>query len=411
MTTVLIVDDERNARSFLRQILQDHKYEATEADSLTSAYAQVERGEADIVLLDLGLPDGNGLTLLERIAREAPGLPVIVITGFDDVETVVDAMQSGAQDFIHKPIKLPRLLKALGRAADTVALRRELALLRRSHRDHDEWIVGETPAMKQIAETVARVAASNANVLISGESGTGKEVVAHAIHTRSPRAGRAFMAINCASGPEELFESELFGHEAGAFTTANKRKEGLMEVADGGTLFLDEISSMKTEVQAKLLRAIEEHKIRRLGATSDITIDARVLAASNRNIPEMIKAEKFRPDLYYRLNVVPIHLPPLRERRPDIPQFVGAFISKFNLDQGRSVQGCSARAMEALKAYGWPGNIRELRNVIERAMLFCDGETLDVGHLPVEIQGLLEKANGSKPAATVKRGMRAKARG
>jgi len=337
--------------------------------------------------VDLNMPDGNGLNLLERAAREAPGLAVIVITGDNDVETVVEAMQLGAQDFLQKPLKVPKLLKALSRAADSVALRRELALLRRSRREHGEWIVGETPAMKHVADIVDRVAPSNANVLITGESGTGKEVVAHVLHDRSPRASRALMAHNCATGPDELFESELFGHEAGAYTGALKRKEGLMQVADGGTLFLDEISTMKPEMQAKLLRAIEERKIRRLGSTTDIKVDVRVVSASNADLPAMIKAGAFREDLYYRLNVVPICMPPLRERRADIPAFVGAFVRMFNQGMGRSVQDCSPRALEALKAYDWPGNIRQLRNAIEWAMLFCDGELLEIGHLPAEIQG------------------------
>jgi two-component system NtrC family response regulator len=263
---------------------------------------------------------------------------------------------------------------------------RELDLLRRSQRDGQEWIVGETPAMKKVQEIVTRVAPSNASVLLVGQSGTGKEVVAHVLHERSPRASRPFVAINCANGSADLIESELFGHEAGAFTDAHKRKEGMMQVADGGTLFLDEISSMKPEMQAKLLRAIEDRKIRRVGGTTDIKVDVRIIAASNRDLPAMIKSGEFREDLYYRLNVVPVELPPLCQRREDIPAFVGVFIRHYNLDQGRSVQGCSPRALDALKAYGWPGNIRELRNVIERAMLFCDGDTIDIGHLPVEIQ-------------------------
>jgi len=387
MPTVLIADDEPTARSFLREILQEHGYEVVEAESLAAARKHVDQEEADIVLLDLQFPEGNGFDLLEHAARQAPGLPIIVVTGNGDIETAVEAMQAGAIDFVEKPIKLPRLLKALSKADNLVRMRRELALLRRLQRDHEEWIVGETPAMRRIADVVGRAAASNASVLISGESGTGKDVVAHVLHERSPRCKRLMVAINCAGSTDDLFESELFGHEAGSFTGAVKRKEGLMQIADGGTLFLDEISSMRPETQAKILRAIEDRSIRRVGGTTDIKLDIRVISASNRDLPAMIKDGGFREDLYYRLNVVPIHMPPLRERREDVPAFAGAFIRKFNQEQGRSVQGCTPRALEAMQAYDWPGNIREVKNVIEHALLFCDGDTIDIGHLPAEMQG------------------------
>ncbi len=387
MITVLIADDESTARSFLREILQGHGYEADEAETLAAAREKINRDEADVILLDLQFnEEGNGLDLLDHIARQSPGLPVIVVTGNGDIETAVEAMQLGALDFVEKPIKLPRLLKALDKAESAVRVRRELNHLWRSQRDHEEWIVGETPAMLRIADIVGRAAASNASVLLSGESGTGKDVVAHVLHDRSPRCKRLMVAINCAGSTDELFESELFGHEAGSFTGAQKRKEGLMQIADGGTLFLDEISSMRPETQAKILRAIEERCIRRVGGTTDVKVDIRVISASNRNLPVMIKEGSFREDLYYRLNVVPIHMPPLRERRADVPAFTGAFIHKFNLEQGRSVQRCSSRALDAMQAYAWPGNIRELKNAIEHAMLFCDGDTIDIGHLPVELQ-------------------------
>jgi len=386
MTTVLIADDEPTPRAFLREILEEHGYEVSEADTLAAARKIIDQREADIVLLDLMFPEGNGLDLIDHAARAAPGLPIIVITGFGDVETVVAAWQMGAQDFVEKPITAQRILRPLSRAADNVRLHRELDVLRRSQRDGQEWIVGETPAMKKVEELVNRAARANASVLLCGESGTGKEVVAHVLHERSARCKHPFIPINCAQGTEDLIESELFGHEAGAFTGAQKRKEGMMQVADGGTLFLDEISSMRPEMQAKLLRALEERKIRRVGGTTDIKVDVRIIAASNHDIPAMINEGKFREDLYYRLNVVPITLPPLRERREDIPAFVGVFIRKFNLEQGRSVQGCSNRALEALKAYDWPGNTRDLRNAIEHAMMMCDGDTLDIGHLRPEIQ-------------------------
>ncbi len=385
MPSVLIVDDEPTPRTFIRQLLTDQGYATLEADSVASAHAQIDLGQADIVLLDVMLPDGSGLSLLERLAQEQPGLPVIVITGFGDIEMAVEAMQAGAHDFLTKPIDAQRLLKALSRAAEAVSLRRELEHLRESRRDQYSWVVGETPIMKRVVELMERAAPTQASILISGESGTGKEVVANALHQLSPRSRQPFIAINCAALPDHLLESELFGHEPGAFTGAIKRKLGLLEVADGGTVFLDEISSMKPDLQSKLLRAIEEKVLYRVGGTSGIKVDVRFISASNRNLPAMIADGKFREDLYWRLKVICVELPPLRNRREDIPALAGRFLDKFNLEMGKDVIGIHPRAMEALKAYHWPGNIRQLRSVIENAMLFCDGDTIEIGHLPTEI--------------------------
>ncbi|MBM4422760.1 MAG: sigma-54-dependent Fis family transcriptional regulator [Chloroflexi bacterium] len=385
MPTVLIVDDEPTPRDFLQKILADQGYATLESGTVADAHSQIDLGHADIVLLDVNLPDGSGIRLLERLSQEQPGLPVIVVTGYGDIEMAVDAMQTGAQDFLTKPIDNTRLLKAVSRASEAVSLRQELDHLRQSRRDQYSWVIGDTPAMKRVAELIDRAAPTAASVLISGESGTGKEVVANAIHHLSPRRNEPFMDINCAALPDQLLESELFGHEAQAFTGATKRKHGLMEVADGGTLFLDEVSSMKPDLQAKLLRAIEERAIRRLGGTSSMKIDVRIISASNRNLQELIDSGQFREDLYWRLNVINIDLPPLRERAEDIPALAGTFISKLNLEMGKEVRGIHPRAIEALKAYRWPGNIRQLRNVIENAMLFCDGDTIEIGHLPAAI--------------------------
>ncbi|MBI3241436.1 MAG: sigma-54-dependent Fis family transcriptional regulator [Chloroflexi bacterium] len=385
MPSVLIVDDEPTPRTFIRQLLADQGYATLEADTVASAHAQIDLGQADIVLLDVMLPDGSGLRLLERLAQEQPGLPVIVITGFGDIEMAVEAMQTGAQDFLTKPMEARRLLKALSRASETVSLRRELEHLRQSRRDQYSWVVGETPAMKRVDELLQRAAPTQASILISGETGSGKEVVANAIHQLSPRNRGPFIPINCAALPDHLLESELFGHEPGAFTGATKRKLGLLEVADSGTVFLDEISSMKPDLQSKLLRAIEEKVIYRVGGTSGIKVDVRFISASNRNLPAMIADGKFREDLYWRLKVICVELPPLRDRREDIPALAGRFLDKFNLEMGKEVIGIHPRAMEALKAYHWPGNIRQLRSVIENAMLFCDGDTIEIGYLPAEI--------------------------
>jgi two-component system, NtrC family, response regulator AtoC len=338
-------------------------------------------------VLDVQLPDGYGPSLLERVNRERPGMPVIVVTGYGDIDMAVEAMKLGAMDFIPKPVDMTRLLQALGKAAEAVALVRELNHLRQMRNPLDAWVQGETAAMRKIMYDLGRVAPSKASVLITGESGTGKEVFAGALHKMSPRADKAWVPINCANFTEALLDSELFGYEAGAFTGATKRHEGLFVTANGGTMFLDEISTMRPELQAKLLRVLEDQSIRRLGGSSENKVDVRIIAASNRNLPELVKRGEFREDLYHRLNVVELHLPPLRERKDDIPALVGYFIQKYNREMGASVQGVGPMVLEALKAYDWPGNIRQLRNAIERAMLFADGDTLELGHFSADLVG------------------------
>ena len=389
--TVLIVDDEDTARSFVSEALGDAGYEAIEAGDLKSANKAIDTGAADIVLLDVVLPDGSGISLLDRISMENPSPPVILITAFGEVDTAVEAMKKGAQDFLQKPLDLNRLLQAVERAQEVVALRRELDLLRRSSSEQAEWVIGETPEMKRIVGEAQRAAAASVSVLITGETGTGKEVLARAIRSMSPRADKAFIPINCAALPDTMIESELFGHEAGAFTGAQKRKPGLIEIADGGILFLDEISSTKPEMQAKLLRVLDEQRFRRVGGVTEIDVDIQILAASNRDLKTMIEEGTFREDLYYRLKVVDLHLPRLRDRIVDIPALAGTFIRQINLRMGNNITGITSRAINALKSHTWPGNIRELQHVIERAMLFCDDEEIDLGHLPPDIQMLSKK--------------------
>ncbi len=386
--TVLIVDDEDTARSFISAALSDSGFEPLEAGTLKEAHKVIETGSADIILLDLNLPDGSGLSLLDRIALENPSPPVILITAYGEVDTAVEAMKKGAQDFLQKPLDLERLIQAVERAREMVALRRELDLLRQSSTGQVEMIVGDTPEMQRVVKEAQRAANSAVSVLITGETGTGKEVLAQAIRTMGPRADKPFIPINCAALPDTMIESELFGHEAGAFTGAQKRKPGLIEVADTGILFLDEISSTKTEMQAKLLRVLEDQGFRRVGGVKEISVDIQILAASNRDLPKMIEEGTFREDLFYRLKVVDLHLPPLRERKMDIPALVGTFIRTINQRTANNVTDITPRAIDALKAHPWPGNIRELRHVIERAMLFCDDEVLDLGHLPPEFQAL-----------------------
>ncbi len=386
--SILVVDDDETALSFLCPILQDNGYDVRAATTLEAAHRHINRGEADIIVLDVQLPDGYGPSLLERLSRDGAHIPVIVVTGYGDIDMAVEAMKLGAQDFIQKPVDIARLRQAVDRAAERVALQRELEHLRLARNPADAWVVGETPAMKKLMADLARVAPSNATLLLTGESGTGKEVLAGLIHKLSPRAQKPWVAVNCANFSDTLLESELFGYEAGAFTGATKKKDGLFVTADGGTLFLDEISTMKLELQAKLLRVLEDKSIRRLGGTSETRVDVRILAATNRDLYEMVQAGQFREDLYHRLNVVELRLPPLRERLDDLPALTGYFIQRYNREMGRNVQGVSPAAMQKLKAYHWPGNIRQLRNAVERAMLFADGDLLEAAHFAADIRGL-----------------------
>jgi DNA-binding NtrC family response regulator len=371
--------------------LKDAGYEALEAGDLKSAHKAVDSGAADIILLDVRLPDGSGLTLLDRLAVENPRPPVIMITAHGEVDMAVEAMKKGAQDFLQKPLDLEQLLEAIARSNEIVALRRELDMLRRATGSEIEMVVGETEIMKRVMNEAERAAAAEASVLITGETGTGKEVLVQAIRQMGPRADKPWVPINCPALPYTMIESELFGHEVGAFTGATKRKPGLIEIADGGILFLDEISSTKPDMQAKLLRVLDEQTFRRVGGVNEITVDTQILAASNRDIPTLISEGKFREDLYYRLKVVDLHLPPLRDRIVDIPALVGTFIRQINQRTGNAVTGITPRAIDALKKHDWPGNIRELRHVIERAMLFCDEEELDLAHLPPEFHKTSKK--------------------
>ncbi len=383
--TVLIVDDEDNARHNISSFLISKEYEVIGAASLAEARDHLRQGTADIVLLDVQLPDGYGPDLLDETARFPTRPPIILITAYGDIDMAVEAMRNGAHDFLQKPIQLAQLEKSIQRAQEIVAMRRELAHLRNVQRQHSDFIVGDDQRMKLLLSHAQRAASASVSVLITGETGTGKEVLANAIHRMGPRAGAPFIAINCAAIQSTVLESELFGYEPGAFTGADKRKLGLMEVADGGILFLDEISSMPPEIQAKILRALEDHKFRRVGGTNEIKVDVQILAASNRDLPALVADGQFREDLYYRLKVVDLHLPPLRERREIIPELVGLFIRKNNPLMGINITDITPRAMEALLNHNWPGNIRELRNVIERAMLFCDDAAIDLHHLPAEL--------------------------
>lgn len=384
--TILVVDDVVTAREAIADSLRKDGKEVLEAGTLKEARGFLEMNKADICVLDILLPDGNGLSLLDEVIQMAYQPKFIVITAHGQIDYAVEAMKKGALDFITKPIDIKILKKSIERAENLVAMRRELEHLRNSQSGISKFIIGKHPIMQSLVDLAQRAADASVSVLITGESGTGKEVIANFIHQIGPRQQKPFIAINCAAIANTLLESELFGHEANAFTGAsNKRKNGLMEVADGGVLFLDEISSMPLDMQAKLLRAIEEHAFRRVGGTTLIRVDVQLIAASNRDLKQMIKDGNFREDLYFRLKVVDLDIPPLRERREDIPELVGMLLRQSNMAIGSNIQDITPRALEALMAYGWPGNIRELRNALERAIIFCDDPAIDIQHLPMDI--------------------------
>lgn len=384
--TVLVVDDEENARTNLEAFLTPLGFEVIGVGTLEDARTELQKGNCDVVLLDVQLPDGFGPNLLYETLNMKLRPPMILITGFPDIEIAVEAMRNGAHDFLIKPIKLDRLELSIQRAIEIVKMRRELALFRDSQKNSVQFVAGNSNHMKHVLNQAERAASMSVSVLITGETGVGKDVLANFIHNVGPRSHKMFVAINCAAIQSTMLESELFGHESGAFTGADKRKHGLMETADEGVLFLDEISSMPLDMQAKLLRALESKAFRRVGGNNLINVDVQVVAASNRNLEQMIEKNEFRSDLYYRLKVVDLHVPALRERKEDIPELVGFFIKQKNAKMGVNILDITPRAMEKLISYNWPGNIRELSNAIESAMLFCDTGTLDLPNLPLNLQ-------------------------
>ena len=393
--SILVVDDEETARLVVSEFLRTKGFEVQEAGTLADARNILIQDGTDIIILDVRLPDGYGPHLLTETARLPNRPQVIIVTAHGEVGMAVEAMKNGAQDFMEKPLDLLELEKSVKRASEMVAMRRELNHLR-GKASLDKFIIGKTPRMQAIVELAHRAAEASVSSLITGPTGTGKEVLARYIHESGPRANKPFIDVNCPAIQSTMFESELFGHEAGSFTSATHRRNGLMEIADDGVLFLDEISSMPMDLQAKFLRALEERSFRRVGGTALINVDVQVVAASNRNLQEMIAKHEFREDLYYRLKVVDLDLPALAERKVDIPDLVGYFLQQFNMSMGKNILDVTPKAMEILINYNWPGNIRELRNALERAVLLCDEAAIDVGHLPLDISSPASKI-GQQP--------------
>ena len=374
---LLVVDDEPNIRSSLEGILQDEGYRVSSAGSGEEALSSIRKSPPDLVLLDIWLPGMDGIATLERMKRLIPDLAVVMISGHGSIETAVKATKLGAYDFIEKPLSLERVVLAVRHALDQARLEKENLQLRQTLQKRQE-IIGESNSIENIQQMIRSVAPTNGRVLIRGESGTGKELVARSIHEQSLRREKPFVEVNCAAIPEDLIESELFGHEKGSFTGATAKRRGKFELADGGTLFLDEVGDMSLRTQAKVLRVLEEQRFERVGGTESIEVDVRVLAASNKDLVQAIAEGKFREDLYYRLNVVPLYVPPLRERRGDAGLLANYFLREFCNEYGKREKVMSAEAMKALKDYHWPGNVRELKNLIERLIIMVPSDRIEL---------------------------------
>jgi len=384
-----LVDDDEGSRQAMRRALERVDYAVKPFATAEDALAAIEAGEdVDVVISDVRMPGMDGYELLRHVRGIRPKLPFLLVTAFADVEEAVTALQEGADDYLTKPVKMQELRRRVGLHLERRALSDENRRLRqRLDKSYGyEGIVGHSRSMEELYERMRVVAPAPSTVLIVGESGTGKELVANALHQNSPRARGPFVAVNCGAIPGEILESELFGHERGAFTGAHQRRIGLIETASGGTLFLDEISELSPELQVKLLRVLEDRKVVRVGGSTQIEVDFRLVAATNRNLEEWVREGRFREDLYYRLKVVTLTIPPLRQRQNDIPLLVRHFIQQFNRELDRSVQGVEPSVLAALQRYPWPGNVRELRNLIESLVLFASSEEITLENLPPELR-------------------------
>jgi two-component system response regulator AtoC len=388
MRRVLVVDDEENLRLVLRTFLRKHGYEVEVAETAEAALGLLDAFGPDFVLADVRMPGMSGIELCAELRARSSMATVVVMSAFGSVELALEAMKAGAYDYISKPFQQDEVLLVLKKAEEREALRRENRALKEAIRNESRFgqMLGRSEAMREVFRTIDKVAGYKTTVLVTGESGTGKELVARALHDQSPRADAPFVAVNCGAIPEALLESELFGHKKGAFTDAHADKLGLFAEADGGTLFLDEIGELPMALQVKLLRALQESTIRRLGDTKDRKVDVRVVAATVRDLKREVEASRFREDLYYRLNVLQIVVPPLRARREDIPMLVEHFVDRNNRRLGTSVRGIEAKAQKLLLEYHWPGNVRELENLVERAVVLSEGDVLTVADLPERVR-------------------------
>jgi two-component system response regulator PilR (NtrC family) len=398
MPSILVVDDERSMREFLEILLRKQGHQVSAAADVPGALARLAEGDVDLVVTDLRLGSGSGLDVLAAVKERTPATEVIVVTAFATTENAVQAMKLGAYDYVLKPFKVDELKLVVEKALERRRLVAENRTLRhRAGRTSDApEILGRSAAIEEVRALVEKVAAARTTLLITGESGTGKEVVARAIHARAG-AGAPFVAVNCGALPEGLIESELFGHEKGSFTGATDRKTGLFEVAGTGTLFLDEVGELSPPLQVKLLRALQERRIRRVGGSTDIAVGARIVAATNRDLAEEVRAGRFREDLYYRLNVIQIRMPPLRERRADVPLFLDHFLDRFAAELARPRPRLSAEAEGMLATYDYPGNVRELANVVERAVTLAEGEVIEPGVLPAAVRGAAPALDAGTP--------------
>ena len=394
--SILVIDDEAEIREGLELLLSSEGYSVTSAESGEAGLARLEQEPYDLLLLDVSLPDRNGLDLLRDIRQRDPHLPIVLITAYGSIDMARQAFKSGAQDYITKPWSNDELLAQVALAVEGRRLREENVQLKRALKQRYNFpnIIGKSERIVSLLDLVAQVAPSRSTVLIVGESGTGKELIAKAIHSASPRAEKPFVAVNSGSIPVDLLESQLFGHVKGAFTSAVASKKGLFEVADQGTIFFDEISTIGLETQAKLLRVIQEREFMRLGGTENIKVDVRIVAASNVDLLGLVRDGRFREDLFHRLNVIALKLPPLRDRREDIPSLVGHFLGQFSKENNRPLGAFTRQAMKLLMDYPWPGNIRELENVVERAVVLSTQEEIDIDLLPEPIltRGILGSA-------------------
>jgi len=396
--TVLVVDDEESIRNSLSGVLMDEGFSVLKAENGTRALQIVKQETPEVVLLDIWMPGIDGIEILNRIKTRYPEIQVIMISGHGTIETAVKATKLGAFDFIEKPLSADKVILAISHALDFRRLAEENLLLRQEI-DEQYEIIGSSPVIQEVRERIAKVAPTDSWVLITGENGVGKELVARAIHRESRRRLKSFVGVNCAAIPEQLIESELFGHEKGAFTGATSRKKGKFDLADKGTLFLDEIADMSLTTQSKILRILQEQKFERVGGERTIDVDVRVIAATNRDLEEEIRWGRFREDLYYRLNVIPIHVPALRERKDDIPVFTDYFLQVFSVRSGKEKREISPDALHLLREHNWPGNVRELKNLIERLVIMAPGKTIEVEDLPEPIRrGRHAPETGEVPA-------------